>query len=93
MAHAMPELEPDAEQARMQRESGAVIEGLAKFLQLGEKRALNRDEIAEVLRLGARARWLRKSLKQEEEARRALRRLEAEVTRLLNRRHVLSDDK
>ena len=91
MTYTMPELKVDAEQGALERESAALIDGFAKFVGVAKERALNRQEIAEALRLEARARWLRKKLDPQGETGRMLRRAEAEMTRLLKRRHVGRD--
>jgi hypothetical protein len=82
---SMSDPEADAEHGMMRKDAGELIEGLTKFLRAAQERTLIREEIAEVLRLEARARWLRKKLDPQEEVGRALRRLEAELTRLLKR--------
>jgi hypothetical protein len=82
----MSEPDADADHRTMRKDADELIEGLTKFVRIASERALNREENAEVLRLEARARWLRKKLDPQEEAGRALRRLEAEMTRLLKRK-------
>jgi hypothetical protein len=87
----MSEPEVDSEHKTLEGESAALIDGLAKLVGVAKERVLNREEVAEVLRLEARARWLRKHLDPREEASRRLRKTEAEMTRLLKRRQVGRD--
>jgi len=77
--------EDDAEQEIMGREPAGLIDALTKFVGLAKERPLSREERAAILRLEARARWLRRKLDPQNEAARTLRRLEAEMTRLLKR--------